>query len=552
MMTAMRKYFFYVGFAFFFALLTCACSNDNPVPEDEPDKPEIPENPDEIEPLTLDFGELAAFPGAEGHGREATGGREGTVYTVTSLADDGSKGTLRYGIEKLTGKRTIIFNVSGTIELEKVLKLEKGDLTIAGQTAPGDGICLTGYPVFVEADNVIMRFLRFRMGDKKDTNADGADALGGRYHKNIIIDHCSMSWCTDECVSFYQNENFTLQWCIISESLRLSGHSKGPHGYGGIWGGMKASFHHNLLAHHDSRNPRLGPGVRSTKDNEKVDMRNNVIYNWCGNSCYGGEAMHVNIVNNYYKPGPATPTGTSKRGRIIAIDKKVSESDRESYPAIFDTWGDFYIEGNVVDDGKMGTEADYNRCLKATENNWEYGVYNQIDKKYGTLDEATKKALQRTIPVETNIITTHDARIAFERVLSYSGCSFQRDALDKRIVEETRTGTAIYKGGSIHNGEVEWKSQDYPKPGIIDSQDDVIPIGTSSALPELIQGEKWIDTDGDGIPDVWERKYSLNPQDASDGNKKTVDKKGKYTNLEMYLNSLVQPIIEAQNEGGSK
>lgn len=319
---------------------------------------------------------LPAFPGAEGHGRYTSGGRGGAVYIVTSLEDNVQEGTLRYGIENLSGKRTIVFQVSGTIHLKKELKIKNGDLTLAGQTAPGAGICLAGYPVSMEADNVIVRFLRFRMGNKEDVSADGADAFGGRYHKNIIIDHCSMSWCTDECVSFYQNENFTLQWCIISESLRLGGHTKGPHGYGGIWGGMKASFHHNLLAHHDSRNPRLGPGVNSTKDNEIVDMRNNIIYNWCGNSCYGGEAMHVNIVNNFYKPGPATPRGTAKRGRIIAIDKKVSDSEKKSYPAIFDTWGDFYIEGNVVDDGRISSEKDYLFCLKATENNWEQGVYN--------------------------------------------------------------------------------------------------------------------------------------------------------------------------------
>ena len=436
---------------------------------------------------------IPAFPGAEGHGRYTTGGRGGDVYIVTSLEDKLQDGTLRYGIEKLSGKRTIVFQVSGTIHLNGDLKIKNGDLTIAGQTAPGDGICLAGYPVFLEADNVIVRFMRFRMGNKEDVSADGADAFGGRYHRNIMIDHCSMSWCTDECVSFYQNENFTLQWCLISESLRLGGHTKGPHGYGGIWGGMKASFHHNLLAHHDSRNPRLGPGVNSTKENEIVDMRNNVIYNWCGNSCYGGEAMHVNIVNNFYKPGPATPTGTSKRGRIIAIDKKVSDSDKKSYPAIFDTWGDFFIQGNVVDDGQINGAADYDRCMKATKDNWEYGVYNQFDKKYGTLDEGTKKALKRTTPVETGTVTTHDARTAFERVMDYAGCSLHRDRVDERIVQETRTGTANYQGMNEHNGQgvvegIDWKSVGYPKKGIIDSQDDVIPVGESSAWPELVQG----------------------------------------------------------------
>lgn len=535
-----------------FALLlsSMACAGDNiPAREKEPETPVTPLP--SVDAEQLDFGVLAAFPGAEGHGRETTGGRGGDVYVVTSLADDGSKGTLRYGIEKMTEPRTIVFQVSGTIHLSKELKIKKNNLTIAGQTAPGDGVCLAGWPVFVEADNVIVRFLRFRMGDKEHVSADGADAFGGRFHKNIIIDHCSMSWCTDECVSFYNNENFTLQWCIISESLRLSGHTKGPHGYGGIWGGMKASFHHNLLAHHDSRNPRLGPGQNSTPDNEIVDMRNNVIYNWASNSCYAGEAMHVNIVNNYYKPGPASPTGTSKRGRIIAIDKKTDNS----YPAINDLWGDFFIEGNVVDDGQTGSAEDDAICQKATQDNWTYGVYNQFDKKYGTVDEATKNALKRSTPVDAGVVTTHSAADALEQVLAYAGCSYSRDELDARIVEETRTGTAAFKGLNAHNGQgkvwdVDWKSKDFPKPGIIDSQDDVIPAGATTAWPALRQGNVPVDSDMDGMPDEWETKYGLNPHDASDGNGKTVDKNGKYTNLEMYMNSLVHELVTAQNEKG--
>lgn len=527
---------------FFLLLFVCiACSNSEGIKEieDESGKGNDNEMTDE---------EVPAFPGAEGHGRFTTGGRGGAVYVVTSLDDNAKQGSLRYGIENMSGARTIVFQVSGTIHLKKDLKIKNGNLTIAGQTAPGDGVCLAGYPVFLEADNVIVRFMRFRMGDKKHVSADGADAFGGRYHKNIIIDHCSMSWCTDECVSFYQNENFTLQWCLISESLRLSGHTKGPHGYGGIWGGMKASFHHNLMAHHDSRNPRLGPGVNSTKENEIVDMRNNVIYNWCGNSCYGGEAMHVNIVNNFYKPGPATPSGTSKRGRIIAIDKKVSDQDKESYPNIFDTWGDFFIEGNVVDDGKINGAADYERCEKATNDNWEYGVYNQFDKKYGTLDEETKKAIRRMSPVDAGVVTTHDARVAFERVTDYAGCSLSRDKLDARIVEETRTGTARFEGQNEHNGLAEWKSEGYPKKGIIDSQDDVIAPGESSAWPELLQGIVLKDSDNDGMPDEWEKKNGLDANNPADGNAKTLDPKGQYTNLEMYMNSLVRDIVDSQNK----
>ena len=508
----MKTRFFY--WTLLLLLTFSACANGKGVSEEETPPATLPET---MEPVIF-----AAFPGAEGHGRETTGGRAGKVYMVTSLEDTNTLGTLRYGIENMgTDSRTILFQVSGTIFLNKELKITKGNLTIAGQTAPGDGICLAGYPVFVEADNVIIRFIRIRMGDKENISADGADAIGGRYHQNIILDHCSISWCTDECASFYNNENFTLQWCIVSESLRLSGHSKGAHGYGAIWGGMKASFHHNLLAHHDSRNPRLGPGVKSTKTNELTDMRNNVIYNWGGNSCYGGEAMHVNIVNNYYKPGPATASGWS---RIVGIDKKISESDRLSYPEIFDTWGTFFIEGNVMEGNAV-----------VTQDNWQ-GV--TIDKKY-TIDDQTKAALKLTTALDCSIVTTHSAAEAYDKVLSGAGCSLSRDIIDERIVNETRNGTATFRGLSILNGNDDNKK--YPKAGIIDSQDDLRPSNAAadwSAWPLLEQGAVPVDTDKDGMPDEWEKRFGLNPTNASDGNQTTIDPAGKYTNLEMYLHSL--------------
>lgn len=518
--------------AIFLLLSIGACEGKTRIENDNGGEAVIPgDDRPETEPV--------AFPGAEGFGRKATGGRYGTVYYVTTLEDTAAKGSLRYALENSeAGKtpQTVLFKVCGNIELVKELKVRNSNITIAGQSAPGDGICLKNFPVFIEADNVIIRFMRFRMGDQGDTNNDGADALGGRNRNNIIIDHCSMSWCTDECVSFYANSNFTLQWCIISESLRLSKHSKGAHGYGGIWGGTDASFHHNLLAHHDSRNPRLGPSPLSTPENERVDMRNNVIYNWCGNSTYGGEAMHVNIVNNYYKPGPATPTG-SKRGRIIAIDKKIDQTDLPTYAAIFDRWGTFYIAGNVVDDGKN----DRN-CQNATNDNWTYGVYNQFASKYGTVSDVDKKAMKLSTPVPYGEVTTHPAAVAYEKVLQYAGASLARDSYDSRIIDEVRTGTARFTGSSVAN------AGGYPAPGIIDTPFDIRPADASadwSPWPRLEKRFDLVDSDNDGIPDEWERSHGLDPNDPSDALRHTLD--GKYTNLEYYLNGLVESIVKGQS-----
>jgi pectate lyase len=459
-----------------------------------------------------------AFPGAEGYGRYTTGGRGGAVYYVTTLEDNSNPGSLRYAVTR-TGARTVLFKVSGTIFLNSNLNITNPNITIAGQSAPGDGICIAGYPVNVNADNVIMRYVRCRMGNEREISADGADALGGRFRKNVIIDHCSVSWSTDECCSFYQNTDFTLQWCLISESLNFGGHTKGEHGYGGIWGGFGASFHHNLLAHHKSRTPRLGPGDNTTPFNELCDIRNNVYYNYKGEGCYGGEAMHCNIVNNYYKPGPAGASlSSTKKGRIIAIDMKIDNS----MPKIQDVWGDFFIEGNYVD-GVANSTAD----------NWTYGVYNQFASKYGTISQTTKDTLRLNAPLETGKVTTHSAQVAYEQVLQYAGCSLYRDAIDTRIIEEARTNTATYRGAVAN------------LPGIIDSQSDLRPVDAPaewSAWVALNQGEAPIDSDNDGIPDGW--------LDTNYPGRISTDKNVEgYTLLEVYLNGLVAEITDNQNNG---
>ena len=268
---------------------------------------EAPQNPGPIEgnlyeafkiPASEESLGALAFPGAEGGGMYTSGGRGGKVYHVTSLEDDGSTpGTLRSAIEKESRPLVVVFDVAGIIALQAPLKEAKGNVTIAGQTAPGGGICLKNYTVNLQADNVIIRFVHFRLGDEGPNAGDSEDCIWGRYLKHIVLDHCSMSWSIDECASFYGNVNMTMQWCIIAESMLSSKHSKGDHGYGGIWGGKNASFHHNLLAHHQNRTPRFDHqnlyednGVSTDTYRGNVDYRNCVNYNWgSSNGCYGGE-----------------------------------------------------------------------------------------------------------------------------------------------------------------------------------------------------------------------------------------------------------------------
>jgi hypothetical protein len=428
--------------------------------------------------------QLPAFPGAEGYGRYVTGGRGGDVYIVTNLSDSVVKpqeGSLRWALNK-HGTKIIVFAVSGTIDLKRRLHISKGDVTIAGQTAPGDGICIKGETVSIEADNVIIRYIRFRCGNEVP-GEEPKDAISCIRNRNIIVDHCSMSWSVDETASFYDNENLTLQWCIISESLYEAGHPKGAHGYGGIWGGEGATFHHNLLASHTSRLPRFC-GARyhpDTKETEIVDFRNNVIFNWGFNSSYGGELGQQNIINNYYKAGPAT----NKQSHYRIVEP-------------FDSVGMWYIKGNYVSGSR-----------EITSDNWSGGVQG---------DFADVAAIRSEVPFPYAPVKTESARCAYKSVLRCAGAILpRRDSLDRRIISETISGKCAY-GDSYGAGT-----------GIIDSQNN------AGGWPVLETYDLQPDSDHDGMPDAWEKKMGLDPSNPADRNK--IARSG-YTMIEEYINNI--------------
>ena len=438
-----------------------------------------------------------AFPSAEGYGKHSKGGRGGVVYEVTNLNDNGA-GSLRAAVEAI-GPRTVVFKVSGTIALESTLSISNPYITIAGQTAPGDGICIKKYPLSIDASEVIIRHIRVRLGDESGVDAD---AISSRYTKNIIIDHVSASWSVDETMSIYHCENITVQWCLISESMYHSNHAKGAHGFGGIWGSNHSTYHHNLLAHHASRNPRFASGAGYT------DFRNNVIYNWGYNSTYGGEKQQkgnpkfdffaVNMVANYYKPGPATIPGE-------VAHRIANPSSRNKA----DDFGKWYIADNVV----HGNEA-------VTESNWEGGVQPQ----HGSSYIAGFKLEQAFESMPINWQTAQDA---YASVLDNAGATLpKRDSVDARIIAETRGGYATYEGTAYEQGKK--VSDSSKKCGIIDSQADV------GGWPQLKSTTAPTDTDHDGMPDDWEIMQGLDPQNAADRNNVAAN---GYTMLEKYLNN---------------
>ena len=465
-------------------------------------------------PEAEEDGEARAFPGAEGGGMWATGGRGGTVIHVTTLEDSNTQGSLRWAVTQ-NYPRTIVFDVAGIINLKSALVVNRDNVTIAGQTAPGDGICLRGNTFRIAANNVIVRFIRCRMGDENGVENDAMQVMDKDVDRfsDIIIDHCSTSWSTDECASFYGMKNFTFQWNIVSESLRQSLHEKGAHGYGGIWGGTNATYHHNLLAHHDSRNPRIDHDYVSTQKGP-VSIIDNVVYNWRGNTCYGGESSSTtggykkfNFYNNYYKPGPATPSN-----HIWFLEPTTSCSNcTKSYGGSV-VPGHFYMAGNYM----YGYDA-------LTSDNWSTvhgasaSVVSQIRESSPFTYEATPSSM-----------SIHSATDAFDAVVDYAGASFSRDAIDTRIAEETRKGTATYTGSA---GKV---------PGLIDTQSDV------GGWPQY-NGDPSNDADADGMPDWFEEQFGLSKTSPADGAAITLDKNGRYTNLEMYLHYLVRETVAAGN-----
>ena len=451
---------------------------------------------------------LVAFPGAEGFGRFTQGGRGGKVYKVTNLNDAGP-GSLRAAIDA-EGPRIVVFDVDGTIKLKSPLRVRNDFITIAGQSAPGGGITLRDYPLHISANEVIVRYIRARLGDEMKLETDALSVGQGR---NIVIDHCSVSWSNDETLSVTQKfqpglkhlTDVTVQWSIISESLNDAGHQKGQHGYGSLIQGSygaRYTFHHNLWAHHEARMPRIG-NYASAKDDPEgiiIDFRNNVFYNWgpgattdfynwqpgldrgynmdpfygrpdntsrfsAGADLNSNANTHSNFVNNWYQQGSATG------GPVAMYIRNAS--------------GKTHFSGNYMD-GKL------------VKDQWSLVVTSQKPPTFKTEQ-----------PFEFARVKTESAPAAYKRVLASAGASKERDAVDVRVVDSVRKDTG----------------------NLINSQKDV------GGWPEIRTGVAAPDADGDGMPDAWEKSHRLNPSDASDA---SLVAKGGYTNIELYLNSLVR------------
>jgi hypothetical protein len=470
-------------------------------------------------------GQLPAFPGAEGFGKYVTGGRGGDVIAVTNLLDDPAdppEGSFRWVLKqaidtvphptipgityKIPRRLTVVFRVSGIIELQDELTIQRGNLTLAGQTAPGDGICFKNRTVTLRGDNVIIRYLRFRpgLGAGEEALSHGIAGLDVENCNHVMVDHCSFSWANEECAIFYDNHYTTVQWCIASEGLYNAYHAKGSRSYCGVWGGQYSSIHHNFIAHNWSRTIRFN-GARAHDTSALVDYRNNVIYNWGKtNACYGGEVeiaggySHANMVNNYYKPGPATPNP------LLFIEPSWVSADNTA-----EGTGRWFIDGNI-----MVTSTS------RTDDNW-LGV--SLDR----IPSGNLAAAKSDVPFRmSDPLPTETAEDAYQSVLSMVGAVYpRRDTVDARVVQEaisgTATGTGTFGGG-----------------GIIDTPSAV------GGYPEYLTYDVPVDADQDGMDDAWEQANGLDPGDPEDRN--DIHESG-YTMLEVYLNGLVEDFTQILN-----
>ncbi|GAB4024433.1 pectate lyase family protein [Spirosoma gilvum] len=464
-------------------------------------------------PVDLPQASIPAFPGAEGGGAYTFGGRGGKVIVVTSL-DDSGPGTLREACET-GGARTIVFNVAGIIKLKSPLIIRAPYITIAGQTAPGDGVCVAGESVWINTHDVLIRYMRFRRGETNVGRRD--DSIGGNPIGNIMIDHVSASWGLDENMSMYRHMyndstgkaleeklptvNITIQNSIFSEALDTWNHA-----FGSTLGGENCTFMRNLWADNAGRNPSIGW-------NGIFNFANNVIFNWVHRSTDGGDytAMY-NIINNYYKPGPETPKNSPLAYRILK-----PESGRSKLP--YRVYGRAYVNGNIVE----GNE-------KVTKDNWDGGV--QIEDRADAGEYTAKMKWNEPLPMPK--LTILPAKQAYEFVLANAGATLpKRDPVDARVIEQARTGKISYKEG-VKLPETQFKHRRLPidsyKNGIITDPSQV------GGYPDY-KGTPYVDSDKDGMPDSWETKNGLNPKDPSDASQ---DKnKDGYTNIEDYLNSVV-------------
>ncbi len=469
----------------------------------------------------LPHASIPAFPGAEGGGKVSFGGRGGKVLVVTNLNDDGP-GSFRWACEQ-GGARIIVFNVAGIIRLKSPLMIRAPYITIAGQSAPGDGVCIAGESVWIDTHDVIIRFMRFRRGETWVGRRD--DAIGGNPIGNIMIDHVSASWGLDENMSMYRHMyndstgktedkfgtvNITIQNSIFSEALDTWNHA-----FGSTLGGENATFVRNLWANNAGRNPSIGW-------NGVFNFVNNVVYNWVHRSIDGGDyRAQYNIFNNYFKPGPATPKNN--------VGNRILKPESGRSKLAYKVYGRAYVNGNIMEGHP-----------EITKDNWNGGVQIEEMKDAGEF----KDRIKVDKPIIMTPITVLSATESFNYVLANAGATLPvRDAVDKRIMQEVKTGKAtVLPGVKLPTTQFEHRRLpiDSYKTGIIT---DPAQVG---GYPEY-NGTPYKDSDNDGIPDEWEKKNGLNPNDSSDAAKYSKSKSG-YTNIEEYLNSLVPPVnLKANN-----